>query len=192
MPAMVASPVRWRLLVALGVSVGACKSDPPVQKDPPRTQADPAPAPTPPKPAPPAAEVEPGRRIGPLSLGAKPPEGHDGARTSADGALRLYWSERGVQATVGKDGVVIAAGGLSPAADPFFRKAFEGKTAEGIGVGATAAQVEARLGPCQESPASSAFVSARVVLTCKPAGLTLDLSKPGGEVIAMWVGATAP
>jgi hypothetical protein len=175
----------WRRAVlTLSLAFAACESTAPAPAPQAKTQAAPAPK----TPPPPDADVVAGKKVGPLTLGAKPPAGHDGSRVQADGAQGLYWSELGVHAIVGKGGLVVAAAAASPASDPFFRKAFAGKTAQGLAIGATAADAKAQLGPCKEKASPSPFVSARVVLTCKDAGLSLDLSKSGGEVIAMWVG----
>ncbi len=175
------------LVLGVVLTVSGCKSEEPAPTatPAPKTQAPPTPKPPPVV----DADVVPGKKLGPLTVGAKPPAGHDGTRARSDGLTRLYWSELGVFATVGKDGLVAGAGAASPAADPFFRKPFEGTTSQGIGIGAAAAEAKSKLGPCEEKPSPSPFVSDRVVLTCKVGGLSLDLAKPGGEVIAMWVGA---
>ena len=91
--------------------------------------------------------------------------------------------------TTGPDGKVVGAAAHGRASDPFFRQTYGGKTAEGIGVGSSAAEVRAELGPCQAVPRPSPFVAGRIVLACKPSGLTLDLSGEGGAVIALRVGA---
>ncbi len=112
----------------------------------------------------------------------------DGRRALADGREVLYWGDLGLAALVGSDGKVVGAAAHGRASDPFFRQTYGGKTAEGIGVGSSAAEVRAELGPCQAVPRPSPFVAGRIVLACKPSGLTLDLSGEGGAVIALRVG----
>ena len=171
-------------------TMAGCPAGVPEPPRPPAKATEAAPATAPPAVV--EAEVVGGRKIGPLIVGALPPDGPDGRRTRSDGLRSLYWSDLGLLASVGKDGLVVGAGAGSPAADPFFRRHFQGRTAQGIGIGDPGADALAKLGPCEAKPAPSHFVSDRVILTCNASGLSLSLAKPGGEVIAMWVGAETP
>jgi hypothetical protein len=126
-----------------------------------------------------------------LKLGAPPPQGADGRRALKDGRVLVYWADKGLSAVLDKAGAVVGFSAESPDSDPFFRQAYEGKTREGFHIGAKAADMKSKLAACSTEARPSPFVAGRVVVTCKAEALSLDLSGPGGSVIAMRVGAQA-
>ena len=166
---------------ALTLALYACDDAPSPASEEGASSAPAAPSkePTAPAPTAPKAEIVPGRSLGPITLGAPPPADPDGSRARADGSKVVYWSTLGLEAVLGPKSTVVEAAGHDPVGDPFYREAFAGKTAQGVGIGSSAAEVANAFGDGVARAQPSPFVEGARAIEHPERGIAFVLSAEG-------------